>query len=108
MMLAEARNFQALEMSRLANIPGFLCNLSIGGYNYSNNADASQQLWLFACKAYATCISETLSSDNVLPRGTYVRLNPKAYLEADYTGGYGAEMPEEMPQIEETVRVPLS
>jgi phage portal protein BeeE len=108
MLLSEARNFQALEMSRLANIPGFLCNLSIGGYNYSNNADARQQLWLFACKAYATCISETLSSDNVLPRGTYVRLNPKAYLMADYTGSYGEDMPEEMPAITETVRVPLS
>ena len=108
MLLSEARNFQALEMSRLANIPGFLCNLSIGGYNYSNNADARQQLWLFACKAYATCISETLSSDNVLPRGTYVRLNPKAYLAADYMGDYGADKPDEMPLVEETVRVPLS
>jgi hypothetical protein len=108
MLLSEARNFQALEMSRLANIPGFLCNLSIGGYNYSNNADARQQLWLFACKAYSECISQTLSGDNVLPRGTYVRLNPKQYLAADYLGGYGGEMPDEMPTIEETVRVPLS
>ena len=95
-------------MSRLANIPGFLCNLSIGGYNYSNNADARQQLWLFACKAYSECISQTLSSDNVLPRGTYVRQNPKAYLQADYMGDYSGEMPEEMPTMTETVRVPLS
>jgi hypothetical protein len=107
MLLSEARNFQALEMSRLANIPGFLCNLSIGGYNYSNSRDAREQLWLFACKAYSECLSQTLSSDNVLPRGTYVRQNPKAYLAADYMGTYGAEMPEEMPTITETVRVPL-
>ena len=107
MMLEESRNFQALEMSRLANIPGFLCNLSIGGYNYSNSRDAREQLWLFACKSYSECLSQTLSSDNVLPRGTYVRLNPKAYLAADYMGTYGADMPEEMPTLTETVRVPL-
>jgi hypothetical protein len=106
MLLSEARNFQALEMSRLANIPGFLCNLSIGGYNYSNNADARNQLWLFAAKAYSQCLSETLSSDQVLPRGTYVRQNPKSYLIEDYSGSYGVV--QEMPPITAPIEVPLN
>jgi hypothetical protein len=105
MLLSEARNFQALEMSRLANIPGFLCNLSIGGYNYSNNADARNQLWLFAAKAYSECISQTLSSDQVLPRGTYVRQNPKSYLVEDYNGSY--EVVQEMPPMTAPIEVPL-
>jgi hypothetical protein len=33
------------------------------------------------------CIAETLSSDNVLPRGTKVRFDTSDFLAEDYMGG---------------------
>jgi hypothetical protein len=35
-------------------------------------------------KPYAECIASTLSQNNVLPRGTFVKFNAKNYLEENY------------------------
>jgi hypothetical protein len=35
-------------------------------------------------KAYAECIANTLSMDNVLPRGTMVKFDASEYLEENY------------------------
>jgi hypothetical protein len=37
-------------------------------------------LWLFGTKTYAECISSTLSSNNILPNGTYVEFDTDDYL----------------------------
>ena len=79
-LITQAREFQALELARVANIPPYLAGIATGGYTYQNAQQARQDLWIFAAAAYAECISATLSSDNVLPRGNYVKLDPEDYL----------------------------
>jgi hypothetical protein len=37
-------------------------------------------MWMFGTKIYAECIASTLSSDAVLPRGTYVKFDSSDYL----------------------------
>ena len=80
MLLVESRQFQALELSRTANIPPYLAGIAVGGYQYQNADQAKQDLYLFAAKNFISCWNETMSSDNVLPRGTYVRLDVDSYL----------------------------
>lgn len=81
MLLVESRQFQALELSRTANIPPYLAGVAVGGYQYSNATQAKQDLYLFAAKNFIECWNQTMSSDNVLPRGTFVRLDVDSYLE---------------------------
>ena len=80
MLLVDSRQFQALELSRTANIPPYLAGIAVGGYQYQNAEQAKQDLYLFAAKNFIQCWNETMSSDNVLPRGTYVRLDVDSYL----------------------------
>jgi len=80
MLLVESRQFQSLELSRVANIPPYLAGIAVGGYTYQNASMAKQDLYLFAAKNYIVCINEYLSSDNVLPHGTYVELDVESYL----------------------------
>lgn len=80
MLLIEAANYQALEMARLANIPPYLVGVSTGAYSYQSSEQARMDLYMFGAKIYADCIAETLSSDNVLPRGTYVKFSVSDYL----------------------------
>jgi hypothetical protein len=49
-------------------------------------------------KPYIDCIQETLSANNVLPRGTVVRFDIESYLES-----YEVEEKEELVQEEMTV-----
>lgn len=81
MLLVESRQFQALELSRTANIPPYLAGIAVGGYNYQNATQAKQDLYLFAAKNFIECWNQTMSADNVLPRGTFVRLDVDSYLE---------------------------
>lgn len=80
MLLIDAANYQALEMARLANVPPFLVGVSTGAYSYQSSEQARMDLWVFGAKIYADCIAETLSGDNVLPRGTYVKFDVDDYL----------------------------
>jgi phage portal protein BeeE len=80
MLLVDSRQFQALELARVANIPPYLAGIAVGGYQYQNADQAKQDLFLFAAKNFIQCWNETMSSDNVLPRGTYVRLDVDSYL----------------------------
>jgi phage portal protein BeeE len=80
MLLVDSRQFQALELSRTANIPPYLAGIAVGGYQYQNAEQAKQDLYLFAAKNFIQCWNETMSSDNVLPRGTYCRLDVDSYL----------------------------
>ena len=42
-------------------------------------------MWMFGTKIYAECIASTLSSDAVLPRGTYVEFDSSDYLGETYS-----------------------
>jgi len=85
MLLIESADFQAQEMARLCNIPGYLANLSIGSYAYTSSAEARMDLWTFGVRAYADCIAGTLSLNNVLPNGTYVEFDVEDYLKGEYS-----------------------
>jgi hypothetical protein len=47
-----------------------------------SSAEASRDLYKFGVKPYIDCIQETLSANNVLPRGTVVKFDIESYLES--------------------------
>jgi hypothetical protein len=64
-----------------------------------SSSEASRDLYTFGVKPYIDCIQETLSADNVLPRGTGVMFDIESYLANEYnTEVYVEETPEEMRQ----------
>ena len=82
LQLTEARTYQALEMARIANIPPYLVGAPTGsGMTYQNALQARQDLYLFGAKPYIDCIEQTLSMNNVTPRGRYIYLDVEYYLE---------------------------
>ena len=82
LQLTEARTYQALEMARVANIPPYLVGAPTGsGMTYQNALQARQDLYLFGAKPYIDCIEQTLSMNNVTPRGRYIYLDVEYYLE---------------------------
>lgn len=84
MLLIESSQYQALEAARLANVPPYLVGVSTGAYSYQSAQQARADLYIFGVKIYADAIAQTLSMDNVLPRGTYVEFDADDYLEENY------------------------
>ena len=81
LQLVESRQFQALELSRHTGIPPYLLGIGVpGSFTYSNAQQARQDLYLFGAKQYLDCIQETLSMNNILPRGRFVRFDLDDYL----------------------------
>jgi phage portal protein BeeE len=97
MLLIEAATFQALEMARLANVPPYLVGVSTGAYSYQSSEQARHDLYTFGVKPYADCITQTLSGDNVLPRGTYVKFDSEEYLESMYDENAETEIDIDVP-----------
>jgi hypothetical protein len=97
MLLIDSANYSALEASRLASVPPYLVGVSTGSYSYQSSQQARQDLYLFGVKMYAEAIAETLSMDNVLPRGTFVEFYADEYLEENY-GGESENMSDDMPE----------
>ena len=95
LQLTEARTYQALEMARIANIPPYLVGAPTGsGMTYQNALQARQDLYLFGAKPYIDCIEQTLSMNNVTPRGRYIYLDVEYYLEeANEVPGAGNAAP---------------
>jgi phage portal protein BeeE len=96
MLMVESANYQALEMCRVANIPPYLAGVNVGSYSYQNSRSAREDLYLFGARLYMECVAQTLSMNNVLPRGTYVKFDIDEYLA-------GMTEEEEMTQETETV-----
>jgi hypothetical protein len=80
MLMIESANYQALEMCRLGNIPPYLAGVNIGSYSYQNARSAREDLYIFGARLYMDCVAQTLSMNNVLPRGTYVKFDIDEYL----------------------------
>jgi phage portal protein BeeE len=80
LQLVQSREFMALEMARLANIPPYLVGVSVPGYTYQNADSARNDLYQFAAKPLIEAIEQTLSQNSVLPRGRYLELDVSAYL----------------------------
>ena len=99
MLLIDAAEYQSKEIARLANVPAYLVSVSIGNYSYVSSSEASRDLYTFGVKPYIDCIQETLSADNVLPRGTGVMFDIESYLSNEYNTQVDVEeTPEEMRQ----------
>jgi len=74
LQLTEARQHSALELSRVANISPLLTGAPSGSsMTYSNATQAWEQLG-FDVAPYLAVIEQTLSSEQVTPRGRVVRL----------------------------------
>jgi len=84
MLLIDAAEYQALECARLTNVPPYLLGVATGSYSYQSSQQARADLYIFGVKAYAECIAQTLSMNNVLPNGTYVEFDAESYLEENY------------------------
>lgn len=80
MMLIESAQFSALQMAQICNIPPYLLGVPTGSYAYTNSRESRIDLWLFGTKTYAECIASTLSSNSVLPNGTFVEFDFEEYL----------------------------
>ena len=81
LQLVESRQYQSLELARLANIPPYLVGAPTGtGMTYQNALQARQDLYLFGAKPFLDCIQETLSGNNVLPAGKHVEFDLDDYL----------------------------
>jgi hypothetical protein len=69
-------------MARIANIPPYLVGAPSGsGMTYQNAQQARQDLYLFGAKPFIDCIEQTLSMNNITPRGRYIYLDIETYLE---------------------------
>lgn len=77
----DTRKYQALELARIANIPPYLIGYDQSGMTYQNAQQARQDLYLFGARPFIDCIEQTLSMDNVLPRGRYVEFDLSDYLD---------------------------
>jgi hypothetical protein len=81
LQLVQSREFMALEMARLANIPPYLVGVSVPGYTYQNADSARMDLYQFGAKPIIEAIEQTLSMNSIVPRGRYVELDVRGYLE---------------------------
>lgn len=80
LQLHEGRQHAAMELARVMQVPPWLVGLSVGGMTYQNSVEARRDLFLFGAKPFVDCIEETLSLNNVVPRGRYVELDITTYL----------------------------
>jgi phage portal protein BeeE len=81
LQLVEARQYQSLELARLANIPPYLVGAPTGtGMTSQNALQARQDLYLFGARPFIDCIEETLSGDRIIPRGRHIELDVESYL----------------------------
>jgi len=94
MELVSARTYQALELSRVANIPPYLVGAPAGsGMTYQNAQQARQDLYLFGAKPYIDCIEQTLSLNHITPRGRYIELDVDSYLYDNGMSGQPVALP---------------
>ena len=81
LQLVEARQHQMSELANLANIPQIFVGAPAGtGMTYQNQTEMRTLLYQAAAKPYIDCISQTLSMDNVLPRGRFCRLDVSEFI----------------------------
>jgi hypothetical protein len=97
MLLIDSADYSARDLGRLLGVPSYLLSVSIGAYSYQSAQQSRMDLWQYACKPIADCITQTLSSDNNLPKGTMVKFDVDDFLSETYMGGDIEEPSEMMP-----------
>jgi len=84
LQLIESRSHQAVEIARAMSVPAYLINADTGSsMTYQNAAQAASDLVQFGALPYLECIEQTLSSEQVTPRGRIVRLDREYWLDAN-------------------------
>lgn len=81
LQLVEARKHQMTELANLCNVPQVLVGADAGTGMTYNNVQESQRALYLSAKQYIECISQTLSMDNVLPRGRFCKLDISDYID---------------------------
>ena len=81
LQLVESRKYQALEMARLLDIPGYLLGIDQSGMTYQNAQQSRQDLILFGARPILHAIEERLSMNDVLPNGRHVEFDVDEYLQ---------------------------
>ena len=84
MLMIESAQYSALDLARLCGVPPYLVGVATGSYAYTSSEQSRADLLIFGCKPYMDCLASTLSMNNVLPRGTYVKFDASSYLEDNY------------------------
>lgn len=98
LQLTEAREYQAKELGRLCNVPGYLLGIDQSGMTYANAQQARQDLFLFGALPYAKTISEQLSGDDVTPRGHLVQFDVNQWVStSEAVPADPAATPQELP-----------
>ena len=98
MLMIESAQYSALDLARLCGVPPYLVGVATGAYAYTSAEQSRADLYIFGVKPYADCIASTLSMNNVLPRGTYVKFDSDSYL----IENYAADMADNQPAPLET------
>ena len=98
MLMIESAQYSALDLARLCGVPPYLVGVSTGAYAYTSSEQSRADLYIFGVKPYADCIASTLSMNNVLPRGTYVKFDADSYLEENYLADRQSENYQENTQ----------
>ncbi len=75
LQITEGREYSALDLSRVANIPAYLLGISTGGMTYQNAEQSVRDLYLFGARPIMQTIEQTLSLDSVISRGRHVRFD---------------------------------
>lgn len=107
MMMIESADYSARDLGRYLGVPSFLLSVSIGAYSYQSSQQSRIDNWTYACAPIAKCITSTLSSDNVLPRGTFVRFDTSDYLSEAYLGGDMSDS-NNMPEDSDIPQTPIA
>ena len=84
MLMIESAQYSALDLARLCGVPPYLVGVATGSYAYTSSEQSRADLLIFGVKPYADCLASTLSMNNVLPRGTYVKFDYSSYLQENY------------------------
>jgi phage portal protein BeeE len=88
LQLTVARQHQALELARLANVPPYLVGAPAGtGMTYQNAQTARLDLIDFGALPFIGCIEQTLGGPNVVPNGQFIRLDTNAWLRNPFSEG---------------------
>ena len=98
MLMIESAQYSALDLARLCGVPPYLVGVATGSYAYTSSEQSRADLLIFGVKPYADCLSSTLSMNNVLPRGTYVKFDYSSYLEENYIADRQSENYQENTQ----------
>lgn len=98
LQLTQSRQHQALELSRLMNVPPWIVGAPTGSsMTYQNAMQARLDLIDFGALPQVTVLEQTLSGPNVVPTGRYVTVDTDAWLRNPFLSTPGVSIEDEPP-----------